>query len=154
MPEYFKTLRSVDARWKILVVDEYTHKMLFSVFTTYDVLDTGIQRAPPGHLLEPSSGSLTPPRRTEIDIITNKRSPQHHLPAIYLLMPTSQNVDLVLRDYSPAPPPQQSGRSKKDKHQPSTPPVDNSPKYAAAHLHFVDGAHVCRVPRQLQPRAR
>ncbi|KAK4701832.1 hypothetical protein P7C70_g4396, partial [Phenoliferia sp. Uapishka_3] len=116
--QYLKTLRSVDARWKILVVDEYTHKMLFSLFTTYDVLDTGIQ---------------------QIDIITNQRGPQSHLPCIYLLMPTSQNVELVLRDYAPAPA-QPPGRNvKKDKHTPPPSAIVQKPKYAAAHLHFVDG---------------
>ncbi|KAM0753201.1 Sec1-like protein [Meredithblackwellia eburnea MCA 4105] len=117
--QYLETLNSVNARWKILVVDEHTHKMLFSLFTTYDVLDTGIQ---------------------QIDIITNQRSQQSHLPAIYILTPTSQNVDLVLRDYNPAPPAQQQGRSsKKSKDQPQPGPVVEKPKYAQAHLHFIDG---------------
>jgi hypothetical protein len=55
------------------------------------------------------------------------------LDAIYLLMPTSQNVEFVLRDYSPAP---AQGRTSKKKDAPA---VADGPKYAAAHLHFVDG---------------
>ena len=48
VPEYLNTLNSIDpsaARWKILVVDEYTHKMLLSLFSQFEILDTGIQRA-------------------------------------------------------------------------------------------------------------
>ena len=60
-------------------------------------------------------------------------------------MPTSQNVELILRDYNPAPPAAPSGRSsKKDKNPPSSQVVEK-PKYAAAHLHFVDGAYSVSV---------
>lgn len=55
-------------------------------------------------------------------------------------MPTSQNVELVLRDYkailpSPALP---QGKVKKGK-EPAPVYSSDPPKYAAAHLHFVDG---------------
>ncbi|GAA5827126.1 hypothetical protein JCM11251_001128 [Rhodosporidiobolus azoricus] len=110
---YLDTLRSVPSRWKILIVDEFTHRMLLSVLNQYEVLEEGIQ---------------------QIDLITAHRSPQPRLAAVYLLMPTTQNVDLVLRDYSPGPPaPQGKSKSK------ALPPPQEPPKYAAAYINFLDG---------------
>ncbi|KAI5477593.1 hypothetical protein MNV49_006079 [Pseudohyphozyma bogoriensis] len=113
---YLDTLRSVKARWKILVVDQHTHKMLTSVLSTYDILEEGVQ---------------------QVDIITNQRSPQHHLAAIYILLPTSQNVELILRDHNPNPAPPAPSRSSKKNAPP--PPASEPPKYASAHLHFIEG---------------
>lgn len=75
----------------------------------------------------------------EVDLITSHRTPQTRLAAIYLLMPTSQNVGLVLSDFrgaaAAAQPPAKSSK-KKD----SAPvPQPEGPKYASAYLHFVDG---------------
>lgn len=42
---YLDTLRAVPSRWKVLIVDQYTQRMLHSVLSTYDVLEEGIQRA-------------------------------------------------------------------------------------------------------------
>ncbi|GAA6018634.1 hypothetical protein JCM10207_008988 [Rhodosporidiobolus poonsookiae] len=110
---YLDTLRSVPARWKILIVDQYTQHMLHSVLSTYDVLEEGIQ---------------------QVDLITAHRAPQPRLAAVYLLMPTTQNVDLILRDHNPAPPPPQ-GKSKS-----KTPlPPPEPPKYGAAYINFLDG---------------
>ncbi|GAA6011838.1 hypothetical protein JCM11491_000767 [Sporobolomyces phaffii] len=111
---YLDTLRSVPSRWKILIVDQYTQSMLNSVLTTYDVLEEGIQ---------------------QVDLITHHRNPQPRLAAIYLLMPTTQNVELVLRDHNPNPLPQ-SGKSSK-KNAPAAP--QEPPKYAAAYINFMDG---------------
>ncbi|GAA5858275.1 hypothetical protein JCM8547_004630 [Rhodosporidiobolus lusitaniae] len=110
---YLDTLRSVPSRWKILIVDQFTQHMLHSVLSTYDVLEEGIQ---------------------QVDLITAHRSPQPRLAAVYLLMPTTQNVDLILRDYNPAPPVQQ-GKSKSKQPQQQVEP----PKYAAAYVNFLDG---------------
>lgn len=41
---YLDTIRAVPARWKVLIVDQYTQHMLQSVLSTYDVLEEGIQR--------------------------------------------------------------------------------------------------------------
>jgi syntaxin-binding protein 1 len=50
-----------------------------------------------------------------IESITNFRDPQPEFEALYLLMPTSQNVERVIKDFT------------------------NSRQYAAAHLFFIDG---------------
>ncbi|GAA5975062.1 hypothetical protein JCM11641_000015 [Rhodosporidiobolus odoratus] len=110
---YLDALRSVPSRWKILIVDQYTQAMLHSVLSTYDVLEEGVQ---------------------QVDLITAHRSPQPRLAAVYLLMPTTQNVDLVLRDYAPTPPVQQSKSRSKAPQQPPEPP-----KYGAAYINFLDG---------------
>lgn len=75
--------------------------------------------------------------RAEVDLITHHRNPQRGLAAIYLVMPTSQNVELILRDYNPNPVPPQNGKSAK-KGVPVAP--QEPPKYAAAHINFMDGA--------------
>lgn len=53
---------------------------------------------------------------TVIESITSYREPQQQFEAVYILMPTTQNVDRVIRDFS-------GGKQ----------------QYAAAHLFFVDG---------------
>lgn len=54
-----------------------------------------------------------------IEAITNYREPQPTMEAVYLLMPTSQNVDRIIHDFS-------NGRK----------------QYAGAHLFFIDGMYV------------
>ena len=54
-----------------------------------------------------------------IESITNYREPQPQ-EALYLLMPTTQNVDRVIRDFS-----------------------DGRQQYGAAHLVFIEGAFPC-----------
>jgi hypothetical protein len=51
-----------------------------------------------------------------IESIANNREPQPEYEAMYLLMPTNQNVDRVIRDFS-----------------------GNTKQYAAGHLFFVEG---------------
>jgi syntaxin-binding protein 1 len=51
-----------------------------------------------------------------IESITSNREPQPGFDAVYMLMPTSANIDRIVRDFS-------GGRQ----------------QYAAAHLFFVDG---------------
>ncbi|GAA5889143.1 hypothetical protein JCM5296_007177 [Sporobolomyces johnsonii] len=119
---YLDTLRSVPSRWKILIVDQFTRDMIHSVLSTYDVLEEGIQ---------------------QVDVITAHRIPQPRLAAVYLLMPTSQNVELVLRDYNPAPPAQSGKSSKKNAGAQQPEP----PKYAAAYINFMDGINDALVGR-------
>jgi syntaxin-binding protein 1 len=68
-------------------------------------------------------------------VITAHRTPQPRLAAVYLLMPTTQNVDLVLRDFAPSPPAPQGKSRSKAPQAPAEPP-----KYAAAYINFVDGS--------------
>lgn len=51
-----------------------------------------------------------------IESITNNRDPQPGFEAIYMVMPTTANVDRIIRDFS-------GGRQ----------------QYAAAHLFFIEG---------------
>ena len=51
-----------------------------------------------------------------IESITTYRDPQTEFEAVYLLMPTSHNVDHIIKDFS-----------------------DARQQYAAAHLFFIEG---------------
>lgn len=51
-----------------------------------------------------------------IESITKHREPQSEFEAMYLLMPTNQNVDRIIRDFS-----------------------GNTKQYAAGHLFFIEG---------------
>ncbi|GJE98046.1 Sec1 family protein [Phanerochaete sordida] len=95
--KFLEAIRSVNppARWKILVVDEHSQQLLSTVLKQFDVLEENV---------------------TLIEAITSYREPQPSMDAVYLLMPTSQNVDRIIRDFS-------GGRQ----------------QYAAAHLFFIDG---------------
>lgn len=71
-------------------------------------------------------------------MITQRRTPEPRLEAVYVVMPTTENVELILADFNPNPQPQSSKASRKTKdvvpaHQ------QEPPKYAGAHLHFIDG---------------
>ncbi|KAH6916053.1 ras opposite [Coprinopsis sp. MPI-PUGE-AT-0042] len=93
--KFLEAIRSVNppSRWKILVVDDHSQKLIGSVLKHYDILQESV---------------------TTIESISNHREAQPEFEAMYLLMPTRQNVDRVIRDFT-------------DKRQ-----------YAAAHLFFVD----------------
>ena len=52
--------------------------------------------------------------RSVIEVITNHREPQS-LEAVYILMPTTQNIQRIIRDFTPG-----------------------NEKYSAAHLFFTD----------------
>ncbi|GHJ83907.1 hypothetical protein NliqN6_0309 [Naganishia liquefaciens] len=67
--------------WKVLVVDDYSNRLLESVYKTFDVLHMNI---------------------TAIDPLMSPRSPQPTLDAVYLLTPTTQNVKRVLADFQEA----------------------------------------------------
>lgn len=63
-----------------------------------------------------------------IEAISNYREPQPTMEAMYLVMPTSQNVDRIIRDFS-------EGRQ----------------QYAGAHLFFVDGESLLAVVVAARP---
>ncbi|KAJ6534642.1 Sec1-like snare protein [Mycena vulgaris] len=94
--KFLDAIRSVNpaGKWKILVVDEHSQKLLGSVLKQFDILEENV---------------------TLIESITNFRDPQPEFEALYLLMPTSQNVERIIKDFS------------------------NTRQYAAAHVFFIDG---------------
>ncbi|KAJ7070093.1 Sec1-like snare protein [Mycena amicta] len=94
--KFLEAIRSVNppGKWKILVVDEHSQKLLGSVLKQFDILEENV---------------------TLIESITSNRDPQPEFEAVYLLMPTSQNIERIIKDLSGAR------------------------QYAAAHLFFLDG---------------
>ena len=62
------------------------------------------------------------PTLPDIQLLTNYREPQPEFEAMYLLMPTTQNVDRVIRDFT------------------------NRQQYAAAHLFFTEGTRTLSLP--------
>ncbi|KAI0306079.1 Sec1-like snare protein [Multifurca ochricompacta] len=95
--KFLGAIRSVNppSRWKILVVDEHSQQLLNSVLKQFDILEENV---------------------TLIESIVHNRESQPGFDAVYMLMPTSANVDRIIRDFS-------GGRQ----------------QYAGAHLFFVDG---------------
>ncbi|KAJ2987444.1 hypothetical protein NUW54_g9425 [Trametes sanguinea] len=79
--KFLEAIRSVNppGRWKILVVDEHSQRLLGSVLKQFDILEENV---------------------TLIESITSHREPQPQFEAMYLLMSTSQNVDRIIRDFS------------------------------------------------------
>ncbi|KIM44588.1 hypothetical protein M413DRAFT_442556 [Hebeloma cylindrosporum] len=94
--KFLEALRSVNppSGWKILVVDEYSQRLLSAVLKQFDILAE---------------------RVTLIESITSIREPQPEFEAMYLLMPTTQNVERIIKDFS------------------------NHKQYAGAHLFFTEG---------------
>lgn len=80
------------------MVDNYTKTLLNSVLKMYDILQQNV---------------------SIVENIEMQRSPQSTFEALYLLCPTSQNIERIIRDLAP-----EQGRP---------------PQYAAGHLFFVDG---------------
>ncbi|KAF8677405.1 STXBP unc-18 SEC1 family [Rhizoctonia solani] len=93
---FLDAIQSVNppGRWKVLVVDDHSKRLLSAVLKDNDVLQENI---------------------TLIESINTHRGEQS-LEAMYLLMPTSQNVDRIIDDFS-------QGRK----------------RYGGAHLFFIDG---------------
>ena len=124
--EFLNAIRSVNPpqKWKILVVDEHSQALLNHVLKQFDILEENVtrmcnhwlSRVLPSHMYH-----------VVIEAITNWREPQPSMEAIYLVMPTSQNVDRIIRDFS-----------------------DGRRQYGAAHLFFIDGMYVslCTHPRR------
>ncbi|KAG9312992.1 Sec1-like protein [Chiua virens] len=93
--KFLQAIRSVNpqGRWKILVVDDYSQKLLGSVLKQFDILEENV---------------------TLIESISNHREPQQ-FEAVYILMPTTQNVDRIIKDFS-----------------------TDQKQYLGAHLFFID----------------
>ena len=77
------------------------------------------------HRTAPHRPSPPPP---VIESITGHREPQPAFEAIYILMPTTHNVDRIIRDFAPA-----------------------RQQYAAAHLFFIDGPSPPPPPARRYP---
>ncbi|KAF7365513.1 hypothetical protein MVEN_00424400 [Mycena venus] len=94
--KFLEAIRSVNppGKWKILVVDEHSQKLLGSVLKQFDILEENV---------------------TLIESINTYRDPQPEFEALYLLMPTSQNIDRIIKDFT------------------------GTRQYAAAHCFFIDG---------------
>ncbi|KAH9000092.1 Sec1-like protein [Lactarius akahatsu] len=94
--KFLNAIRSVNppSKWKILVIDEHSQQLLNSVLKQFDILEENV---------------------TLIESITSNRESQSGFDAVYILMPTSANIDRIIRDFS-------GGRQ----------------QYAGAHLFFVD----------------
>ncbi|KAG1746614.1 Sec1-like protein [Suillus paluster] len=75
-----QAIRSVNppGRWKILVVDEHSQKLLGTVLKQFDILEENV---------------------TLIESISSHREPQQ-FEAVYLLMSTTQNVNRIIKDFS------------------------------------------------------
>ncbi|KAI5993317.1 Sec1-like protein [Pisolithus albus] len=93
---FLQAFRSVNpaGKWKILVIDEHVQNLLSTVLKQFDILEENV---------------------TLIESISTHREPQR-FEAIYMLMPTTQNVDRIIQDFS-------NGRQ----------------QYLGAHLFFLDG---------------
>lgn len=70
---------SAPGQWKVLVVDEHAKRLLGANLKENDVLSE---------------------RVTTIDLITTYRAPEPNMQAMYLLMPTTQNVDRIIKDFT------------------------------------------------------
>lgn len=75
---------------------------------------------------------LSSQAHTEVELVTNQRTPFPRLEAIYVLEPTPENVQRIVRDFEPARPAQLA-----TKKSPAV-PASSGPKYAAAHVFFTD----------------
>ncbi|KIJ55031.1 hypothetical protein M422DRAFT_64178 [Sphaerobolus stellatus SS14] len=93
---FLDAIRSVNppGRWKVLVVDEHAQRLLSATLKQFDILEENV---------------------TLIETINSNRTPQQ-FEAIYMLMPTTQNVDRIVADFA-------NGRQ----------------QYQAAHVFFIEG---------------
>ncbi|RXK36602.1 syntaxin-binding protein 1 [Tremella mesenterica] len=80
--------------WKILITDDHSQQLLDTVYKNYDILQLNV---------------------TSVEPLHSPRPPQN-LDALYILTPTSQNVERIIADFS-------GGRR----------------TYKSAHLYFIDG---------------
>lgn len=78
---FLDTVKSVNppGRWKILVVDEHSQRLLSSVLRTFDILEENV---------------------TQIELLNQNRPPQPNLEAIYIVMSTGPNVDRIIADFT------------------------------------------------------
>ncbi|GAA95215.1 uncharacterized protein L969DRAFT_92521 [Mixia osmundae IAM 14324] len=121
---YLESIRSVKPanRWKIVVLDNHVTAHLNTVLKTYDVLEENVQQIE--------------------NINDTARSKSPSLEALYILAPTRDNVELVLRDFAPVRPAMPSVPSSRSKGKQVPPPQptgqDTVPRYRAVHLFFIE----------------
>ena len=123
--EFLEAIRSVNppGKWKILVIDEHSQKLLGSVLKQFDILAENVT-CTLDSIWIPSHRYLPPDSPAVIESISKRRDPQPDFEAVYLLMPTTQNVDRIIRDFS------------------------QRKQYAAAHLFFIEGGSCFPGPRK------
>lgn len=97
-----------------MIVDEHSQKFLYAVLKHNDILDEKV-------LGKLSLGCLTGRGLFSfiafqvVETITSHREQQDSMNALYLIMPTSENVDRVIRDF-------------------------DGGLYSGAYVYFIDGA--------------
>lgn len=95
-------------------MDDYSQKLLGSVLKQFDILQENVSGM---FILNEGRICRSCLTSTEvIESITHQREPQPGTDAMYLLMPTSQNVDRIIKDFD-----------------------CEHPQYGAAHLFFIEG---------------
>jgi syntaxin-binding protein 1 len=115
------------SKWKICILDGETEARLNSVLKSYDLLEHSVQ---------------------QIERIDHQRAAFPRLDAVYILSPSPQNIDLIIRDFLPARPAQPA-----TKRSPAV-PASAGPKYANAHLFFIDAISDRDSDRLLQSPVR
>lgn len=103
-------LGSISSAWKTLVVDDHTRLLLDQVLGDNEILNLnytgassasaccGVLRAVVPDFHNSTSPSVSP---KVIDSLQSARQPDPSLPAVYLLLPTTQNVHRLLADFPP-----------------------------------------------------
>lgn len=104
-----------EGRWKILVVDDHAQKLLGSVLKHFDILEENVTRE--FLVWHFAFRAVLMSLGAVIESISSYRE-QQQFEAVYMLMPTTQNVDRIIRDFS-----------------------DGRQQYLKAHLFFLDGTH-------------
>jgi syntaxin-binding protein 1 len=116
----------------VLVVDEHSQKLLGSVLKQNDILQ---EQVPSMFALWCSmSGCCAYDSVPVIESIANNRERQQDMEALYLLMPTTENVDHIIGDF-PTAVIELANRTR----QPKYADRHTDHQYKAAHVFFVDG---------------
>lgn len=118
---------SAPGQWKVLVVDEHAKRLLGANLKEADILSERVTGT--YYCGSPSAMATVLLYRlglradcvAAIDLITSFRAPEPNMDAIYLLMPTTQNIDRIIRDFT------------------------DKQTYAGAWLHFTDRECLRRV---------
>ena len=120
--EFLEAIRSIQPqdKWRDLVVDLFSRKLLFAVLDKKEVLGQKItgECVFDQHVL--SAIDLV----EGVEEISEYRSPQPNQEAMYLLMPTTQNVDRVIAEFS-----------------------NGQKQHSIVHLFFIEGL-VCDLTRK------
>jgi syntaxin-binding protein 1 len=112
-------------------VDEHSQKLLGSVLKQNDILQ---EQIPSMFTLYSTPGYCAYNTIPVIELITNNRERQPDMEALYLLMPTTENVDRIIEDFPTA-----VIETAKNARQPKYADRHTDYQYKAAHVFFVDG---------------